>query len=97
MLFGIFLSENLKQEGRAIRFLEDAKAYHGDKRNKGWFIICNYLSKAYKNKYIETNDSAYRSQLVKIVREVLKNNEKSHKSDFDIQLFKQQFSEWLPA
>lgn len=95
MLFGIFLCEQLNQESRAIRFLEDAKTYHGDKRNKGWFITCNFLSKAYRTKYQETNDNAYKDQLVKVVREVIRNDDKPNKSDFNIDRYRVQYSKWL--
>ncbi|KHT27767.1 ATP-binding protein [Pectobacterium carotovorum] len=95
MLFGVYLCETLKQEGRAIRFLEDARNYYGERRNKGWFITCNYLSKAYRNKYRETNDNAYKDQLVKLVREVLRNNGKSLKSDFNTDQYKTQYQKWL--
>lgn len=95
MLFGVFLCEQLKQEGRAIRFLEDAKSYHGQNRNKGWFITCNYLTKAYKNKYIETNDNAYKDQLIKVVREVIANDKKLKKSQFNIDRYREQYTKWI--
>lgn len=95
MLFGVFLCEHLMQEGRAIRFLEDAKSYYGADRNKGWFITCNYLSKAYKIKFSETNDSAYQHQLVKIVREVLTKDVGVIESEFDTDRYKKTYGEWL--
>lgn len=95
MLFGVFLCEHLNQEGRAIRFLEDAKAYHGGNRNKGWFITCNYLTKAYKKKYIDTKDNAYKDQLVKVVREVIRNDEKLKKSEFNIDRYREQYEKWI--
>lgn len=95
MLFGVFLCENLKQEGRSIRFLEDAKRFYGDKISKGWFITCIYLTKAYKNKYIETNDNAYKDQLLKIVREVLKKETKLIKSEIDTARYREDYSHWL--
>lgn len=95
MLFGVFLCEHLKQEGRAIRFLEDAKSYYGEDRNKGWFITCNYLSKAYKTKFTETNDNAYEDQLIKIVREVLKKDVRVIKPEFDTDRYRRVYGEWM--
>lgn len=95
MLFGVFLCEQINEEGRAIRFLEDAKKFFGNNKNKGWFITCNYLSKAYKNKYKETNDNAYNDQLVKVVREVIKNDSESKKYDFNISQFRKSYSKWV--
>lgn len=95
MLFGVFLCENLKQEGRAIRFLEGAKSYYGEKRNKGWIITCIYLSKAYKNKYLEINDNAYKHQLVKIVREVIGKDGKYIRQEFNLERYRKEYKKWL--
>ena len=95
MFFGVFLCQQLNAEGRAIRFLEDSKKFYGSNRHKGWFITCNYLTKAYKNKYQETNDNAYKDQLIKVVREVIKNDTGSKKSEFDISQYKKLYSKWI--
>lgn len=95
MLFGIYLCKQLNQDGRAIRFLEDAKVYYGGIRSKGWFITCNYLTKAYKTKYLETNDNAYKDQLKKVVREVIGNDKKPKGSQFNTAQYKKQYEKWI--
>lgn len=95
MLFGVFLSQQLNQYSRAIRFLEDAKKYHGPTKSKGWFITCNYLSAAYEAQYKETKDQAYRDQLKKVVREVIQNTGYSGQSTFDISQYTKKFSKWI--
>lgn len=96
MFFGIHLFAHLNQEGRAIRFLEEAKKYHGNNgnnKNKAWFITCNYLSQAYLKKYKDTNDRVYSQQLRKIIREVFESH--NNKSGFDIDRYKSFFSKWI--
>ncbi|HGO4996178.1 TPA: ATP-binding protein, partial [Klebsiella pneumoniae] len=97
MLFGVFLSEVLHQEGRAIRFLEDAKAYHGDMRNKSWFITCNYLTKALKTKYRQTGEVEYKEQLIKVIREVVSNGDDSLDFEFNTERYHRTYSRWLKS
>ncbi|KTF14405.1 ATP-binding protein [Pseudoalteromonas sp. 10-33] len=89
MMFGIFLSQQLKDYSRAIRYLELSKKYLSNKTDKSWFTTCNYLSIAYENKYIETNDKVYSDQLRKIIKEVHESN-----SPLDISRFKNKFKSW---
>lgn len=95
MLFGVFLSQQLKQYGRAIRYLEDAKKYHAAKLNKGWFVICNYLSIAYEARYIETKDQAYRDQLRKVYRDLVSHKDQAAECGFDVSRYEKKFSKWL--
>lgn len=96
MMFGIFLSQHLKEYSRAIRMLEDAKYFQGENREKGWFIICNYLSYAYKRMYTTTKDSVYSEQLKIIVKDVIKTAKiKLPKQGFDINQYKKTYSDWI--
>ena len=88
MFFGIFLSRQLKEYSRAIRFLEESKKYYGSDKGKGWFTTCNYLSYAYLSQYEKTNDEAYNHQLQKVAREVIKDNNFS----FDTSRYEKKFS-----
>lgn len=92
MMLGIFLTQHLKEYSRAIRILEEAKYFHGDLRNKSWFIICNYLSISYKKIYNQTKEPFYKEQLKALVSEVLE-TAKSHlpKQGFDINKYKETF------
>lgn len=94
MLFGVFLSQQLKQNSRAIRFLEDARKYHGPIKNKGWFITSNYLSYAYEAQFNDTKDQAYRDQLKKLVREVISYKGESGQTNFDITQYTDRFRKW---
>ncbi|WP_413692963.1 hypothetical protein [Psychromonas sp. KJ10-2] len=89
MVFGIFLSQQLNEYSRAIRYLELSKRYLDNNQDKGWFTTCNYLSTAYEKKYIETNDQAYSDQLKKVVREVFES-----KTSLDVSRFKKKFRSW---
>ncbi|UXH99935.1 ATP-binding protein [Photobacterium sp. TY1-4] len=95
MLFGIFLSQELSDHSRAIRFLEDAKNYYGSDINKSWFITRNYLTSAYKNMYIETNDSAYKAQLIKVAREVIENGKYARQCKFRLRNYKDRYIHWI--
>ncbi len=92
MMLGIFLTQHLKEYSRAIRILEEAKYFHGDLRNKSWFIICNYLSTSYKKIYNQTKEPFYKEQLKALVAEVLE-TAKTHlpKQGFDINKYKETF------
>lgn len=92
MFFGAFLSNYVKEYGRAIRFLELSKTIienHG--KNNGWFITCNYLSKAYLCKFEETNDTAYKVQLQKVYTQVINSTKFPDKKQFSIERYKKQY------
>jgi hypothetical protein len=92
MMFGIFLCQHLKEYSRAIRILEEAKYFHGNLRNKGWFIICNYLSVSHKNIYKETKEIFYKEQLASLVSEVLEAAKTQlPKQGFDLKKYKEDF------
>ncbi len=95
MLFGIFLQNHRKNHSRAIRFLEDARKYFNNKKNKTWFITMNYLALAYEAKYDEVKDNAYSDQLIKVVKEVLDNRNAISNKKFKVDIFKKQFSKWI--
>lgn len=92
MMFGIFLSQHLKEYSRAIRVLEDAKYFHGELRGKGWFIICNYLSFSYKKMHILTREHVYSEQLSLIVSEVIETAKTNlPKQGFDISQYQKTY------
>lgn len=93
MYFGVFLCAQGGQYGRSIRFLENAKRIFEADTIKPWLICCNFLSIALENKYAETNDSVYRDQMIKVIRQVLTN--KLPQSGFDIDRYKRRFYHWL--
>lgn len=95
MLFGIFLCQHLKEHSRAIRFLEDAKKFHGGNKGKGWFIVCNYLSSSYEKMYSQTKDNAYKDLLRKLVKEVLSLGGSGSSGSFSIETYKKKYSLWL--
>tara|TARA_R110002096_G_C14626104_1_gene724461 strand:+ start:97 stop:2469 length:2373 start_codon:yes stop_codon:yes gene_type:complete len=95
MLFGIFLLQNRKDHSRSIRFLEDAKKYFQNKKDKTWFITRNYLAMAYESKYKQVKDNAYSDQLIKVVKEVIDNEKSVGRKSFNIPKFKQRFSKWI--
>ncbi|WP_199455803.1 MULTISPECIES: hypothetical protein, partial [unclassified Marinobacter] len=97
MLFGIFLQHNRKDHGRAIRFLEDSKKYLHNKKDKTWFITRNYLAMAYEAKYKQVKDNAYSDQLIKVVKEVIDNENAVSRKSFNIPKFKQRFSKWISS
>lgn len=91
MYFGIFLCRQRYQYSRAIRFLEEAKSYFNhDPQSKAWFITCNNLSIAYGRKYKESNDTAYESQLRKLVNEVC-----IKVKNVNITRYKSTYSSWI--
>lgn len=91
MFFGAFLSRQLKQYSRSIRFLEEAKDFFDGSKGKGWFSTCNFLSHSYLLMYNETKDNAYEDQLKKVVREVISNTPPS----FNIDKYKNKFQEYV--
>jgi len=93
MYFGVFLCAQGGQYGRSIRFLENAKRIFELDRIKPWLICCNFLTIALENKYSETNDSVYRVQLIKVIRQVIAS--KHPQSGFDIERYKRRFDHWL--
>ena len=95
MFFGVFLCTDLHQYGRAIRFLEDSKEYNGTTNNKAWFVIRNYLSKAYEVKYNKSKDDAYKHQLSRLVREVILNEKELKKIGIYISQYKNNYSKWV--
>lgn len=95
MLFGVFLCQQLKQYSRSIRYLEDAKLYHNANKNKGWFVICNYLTIAYEGRYNETYDRTYLDQLKKLSREIIANQKSAEKNNFDIPRYIDKFSKLI--
>lgn len=70
MLYGIFLCERRKSYSMAIRYLEDARDGFDKSQIEPWFICSNYLSKSYLNLFKETNNGAYKDQLVKTFHNV---------------------------
>lgn len=70
MLFGVFLSQQLKQYSRAIRFLESACAYFSSPDSKAWSISRIYLSESYLGMYEESKREEYIAQLKTIYKEV---------------------------
>lgn len=70
MLFGVFLSQQLKQYSRAIRFLESACTYFNSPDSKAWSISRVYLSESYLGMYQESKREEYIAQLKIIYREV---------------------------
>lgn len=90
MFLGIFFYSSRKDYSRAIRFLEESKAIFEIKKDKAWFICCNYLSLSYQKMYDETNNYAYKSSLVKTIKEVL--NSHCNRNEFNIGRFKNKFS-----
>ena len=95
MFFGVFLSQQLKEYSRSIRHLEESKTYRGDVIDYGWFITCNYLSTAYEQKYIESKDTAYLSQLRKLIKEVISNSTYASKTKFNVSTYKRNFSSFI--
>jgi hypothetical protein len=95
MFFGLFLSQQLREYSRSIRHLEESKAYRGEVIDYGWFITCNYLSIAYKQKYIESNDKAYLSQLKKLIKEVMSNSKHASKTKFKVSIYEKNFSTYI--
>lgn len=95
MLFWVFLATDIKDYGRAMRFLEIAKNAFDCDLNKSWFICCNYLSKSYKEMYAKTNDRAYNAQLVKLVKQVLSAEHMMSRRGFDINRYKQEFGTYV--
>jgi hypothetical protein len=95
MLFGVFLATDIKDYGRAIRFLEIAKNAFDSELNKSWFICCNYLSISYREMYVKTNDRAYNAQLNKVVKQVLSAEHMISRKGFDINRYKMEFGKLL--
>lgn len=83
MLYGIFLCERRNAYSRAIRYLEDARDGFDKSMKEPWFICCNYLSKSYLKLFQETNNGAYKDQLIKTFYSVktLSNARPSKKMD----------------
>lgn len=91
MFFGIFLSQQMKQYSRSIRYLEDSRKYRRDNIDKGWFITSNYLSVALQHKFEETNDTAYNDQLRKVYKSVIKQKNKAIGIKFDVSIYENKF------
>jgi hypothetical protein len=91
MLFGVFLTTEKGEHGRAIRYLEEAKSGFGPEVNKTWFICSNYLATAYRKMYEETGDREYQSQLRAICKDVVAQSALAKQSEFNIGRFKGEF------
>lgn len=71
MLFGVFLSQQLKQYSRAIRFLEPACGLFLSCESKAWSISRIYLSESYYGMYKETERNEYLEQLKTLYQEIV--------------------------
>ena len=91
MLFGIFLTAELGEHKRAIRYLDEALNGFGSTVNKTWFICCNYLASAYLRLYVATADCVYKEQLRATYRQVVSCSGSARQNEFDITRFKREY------
>jgi len=91
MLFGFFLNRDLKDELKAIRYLEMAKKLETNKGDKKFYLIRNELSSLYLKIYHETQTEYYKTAYNKTYNEIISSNVKSH--IFKINKYKNRFHE----
>ncbi|MCU6208557.1 hypothetical protein, partial [Enterobacter cloacae] len=95
MLYGIFLCERRNSYSRAIRYLEDARDGFEKTQIEPWFICSNYLSKSYLKLFEETNNGAYRDQLIKTFNNVKSIPLRRPSKKMDLSRYIKQYSEFV--
>ncbi len=95
MLYGIFLCERRLQFSRAVRYLEEARNGFGRTTLKPWFISSNYLSKSYLKLYEETNNGAYKDQLIKTFNSVKAASELRRSNKVDVKRYVKDYSRFI--
>lgn len=95
MLYGIFLCERRSSYSRAIRYLEDARDGFEKTQIEPWFICSNYLSKSYLKLFEETNNGAYRDQLIKTFNNVKSIPQRRPSKKMNLSRYIKQYSEFV--
>jgi len=95
MLFGVFLSEELNDNKRAVRFLEEGKDVLEPFGGKSLFICLNYLCRTYERLYKASKDDKIMAELKQNILKVCGGERDTQMPGIDIDRFKRKYLRYV--